>query len=183
MRHLKCHVAAQCFGNSTYLDTREKASAHTAGHCTSLIITCSATAWKWARVTFSSTEASVATSPAFVLGSPPAVSKMFPPCTTSSSTWVLHFLYNRGRSGREREKKKTGTLKHELTSRDRNWGRIFWQQWGNTGRQIIRLLLLHPPALRYCSEGHSVDLPAGTDPLCIRRVKDRGRKWQEEMEK
>lgn len=79
--------------NTSYLETREKASAHTAGHGTSLIITCSATAWKCARVTFSSTEARVATSPAFVLGSPPAVSKMFPPCTTSRSTWVLHFLY------------------------------------------------------------------------------------------
>lgn len=79
----------------THLDTREKASAHTAGHGTSLIITCSLAAWKWTRVTFSSTEARVATSPVFVLGSPPAVSKMFPPCTTSSSTCVLHFLCKR----------------------------------------------------------------------------------------
>lgn len=84
-----------CSGKVTHLDTREKASAHTAGHGTSLIITCSAAAWKCARVTFSSTDARVATSPAFVLGSPPAVSKMFPPCTTSSSTWVLHFVYKR----------------------------------------------------------------------------------------
>lgn len=76
----------------TYLDTREKASAHTAGHGTSLIITCSLAAWKWTLVTFSSTEVSVATSLLFVLGSPPAVSRMFPPCTTSSSTWVLHFF-------------------------------------------------------------------------------------------
>lgn len=96
-----------CFGNRTHFDTREKASAHTAGHGTSLIITCSAAAWKCARVTFSSTEARVATSPAFVLGSPPAVSKMFPPCTTSSSTWVLHLLCRRV----QLEKKKNKTNK------------------------------------------------------------------------
>lgn len=79
-------------GGRTHLDTREKASAHTAGHGTSLIITCSLAALKCARVTFSSTEVRVATSPLLVLGSPPAVSKMWPPCTTSSSTCVLHFL-------------------------------------------------------------------------------------------
>lgn len=79
-------------GGRTHLDTREKASAHMAGHGTSLIITCSLAALKCARVTFSSTEVRVATSPLLVLGSPPAVSKMWPPCTTSSSTCVLHFL-------------------------------------------------------------------------------------------
>lgn len=79
-------------GGRTHLDTREKASAHTAGHGTSLIITCSLAALKCALVTFSSTEVRVATSPFLVLGSPPAVSKMWPPCTTSSSTCVLHFL-------------------------------------------------------------------------------------------
>lgn len=114
---LKCqeYTRACGFSISTYLDTREKASAHTAGHGTSLIITCSAAAWKCARVTLSSTEANVATSPAFVLGSPPAVSKMFPPCTTSISTWVLHFLckgVEKGhvKHGSERERKNKGNI-------------------------------------------------------------------------
>lgn len=105
---------------STYLDTREKASAHTAGHGTSLIITCSAAAWKCARVTLSSTEANVATSPAFVLGSPPAVSKMFPPCTTSISTWVLHFLCK----GVERGHVKQGSERER-----KNKGNIVWKGW------------------------------------------------------
>lgn len=83
---------SSCLLSCTHLDTREKASAQTAGHGTSLIITCSLAAWKWTLVTFSSTEVSVATSLLFVLGSPPAVSRMFPPCTTSSSTRVLHFF-------------------------------------------------------------------------------------------
>lgn len=104
--------------DATHLDTREKASAHTAGHGTILIITCSSAAWKCARVTFSSTEASVATSPTFVLGSPPTVSKMFPPCTASSSTWVLHFLCKRRMMNRERcykskkSKKKKKRVEH-----------------------------------------------------------------------
>lgn len=108
------------FSISTYLDTREKASAHTAGHGTSLIITCSAAAWKCARVTLSSTEANVATSPAFVLGSPPAVSKMFPPCTTSISTWVLHFLCK----GVEK-----GHVKHGSERERKNKGNILWKGW------------------------------------------------------
>lgn len=154
-----------CSGQSTHLDTKEKASAHTAGHGTSLIITCSAAAWKCALVTFSSTEARVATSPALVLGSPPAVSKMFPPCTTSSSTWVLHLLCKKRV---EVELKKTYS-KRETHGKGKN---ILWTQWGHiaaaceyTERVFIIILPLYPPVLQCYSEGHSVVLPAGRDPL------------------
>jgi len=78
---------------TTYLDTRQKASAHIAGQGTNLMTTCWAAAWKWAWDTFSNTEDRVFTSADFAPGSPPTVSSMFPPWTTSTSRCVWHFFW------------------------------------------------------------------------------------------
>lgn len=153
-------------GGHTHLDTREKASAHMAGHGTSLIITCSLAALKCARVTFSSTEVRVATSPLLVLGSPPAVSKMWPPCTTSSSTCVLHFLC-RERGGSQRES--------DVVMDDKRWKQQLRKMKINNrallhapccwGIEAIKILPLCPPVLQCCSEGDIEERPAGRAPL------------------
>lgn len=165
LSHARVNIAVYN-GGRTHLDTREKASAHTAGHGTSLIIMCSLAALKCARVTFSNTEVRVATSPLLVLGSPPAVSKMWPPCTTSSSTCVLHFLcWERG-GFTERKWCSHGDKrwKQQLRKMKINNGALLHAPccWGI---EAIKILPRCPPVLQCCSEGDIEERPAGRAPL------------------